>query len=140
MNIVSLNPSETRIYLFIQTVNLSHIFCRRHRNLDKKVHDSLVNFSVFYKAAFTQTPNWWQVLNYLIDMKNKIVQLQKWTYRNAKLLIKSMIYNLHVQGQVLYTVFLKSKTLLFIVSLFFALYCQLLILPLKNSQKIVYHY
>ena len=50
MIIIGHTPSETGLDIFTQTVDLFHISCGRHGNLDKPVNGSSLNFYIFYKA------------------------------------------------------------------------------------------
>ena len=56
MNIMGHNPSETGLDIFTQNVDLFHISCGRHGNLDKPVKDFSLNFCIFYE---TNLHNFW---------------------------------------------------------------------------------
>ena len=82
----------------------------------------LVDTSKFKKILIDGS----KVLNHLIYMENKIVQLLKTLKEEQEFLIKSIMnYTLQVQNQVFYMIFVKSTKVLLMVSHLFVLYCQL---------------
>ena len=101
----------------------NNVILRNSKDYISKIKLIFANTSNFKKIQIDDS----KVLNHLILIESRYVQLLKKLKESMKLLVKAIIiHTLQAQDQVIYMVFVKSTKLFLLISHLLVLYFQLL--------------